>query len=72
MTWSSSFGQQAVKEELVANLTRLANQTASGQVFLRENIPAHFHYRNHRRIPDVLLLANEGVLYVCSFLNNYV
>ena len=63
---NSSYAAQAVKKELLANLTRMANQTASGQVFLREQIPDRFHYRNHRRIPDVLLLANEGVLYVSS------
>ena len=53
-----------MKKELVANLTRMAIQTSSGHVFLREHIPDRFHYRNHRRIPDVILLANEGVLYV--------
>lgn len=50
----------------MANLTRMTNETASGQVFQREQLPDRFHYRNHRRIPDVLVLANEGVLFVCE------
>jgi predicted AlkP superfamily pyrophosphatase or phosphodiesterase len=30
------------------------------QVYLREEVPAHLHYRNNPRIPAVVLIADEG------------
>ena len=32
------------------------------QMYRRGDIPAHLHYRNHRRIPDVIGIADEGWL----------
>jgi len=30
------------------------------RVYLREDIPERFHFRNHYRIPEILMLANTG------------
>ena len=32
----------------------------NADVYWKQNIPKRFHYRNHVRIPDLLVLANEG------------
>ena len=29
-------------------------------IYWKQNIPKRFHYRNHTRIPDLLIVANEG------------
>ena len=32
----------------------------NADVYWKQNIPKRFHYRNHVRIPDLLVVANEG------------
>ncbi len=57
-------GTQKRKLEIVANL-----QTAlkgSAVVYLKENIPRRFRYSLHRRIPDIVAIANEGIMLVCD------
>lgn len=44
--------------ELVAKIRRA--RPAHVQVFLREEFPERFHYRDNPRIPPVLILADEG------------
>lgn len=44
--------------ELVAAIR--ARQVPHLQVYLREETPAHLHYRHNRRIPAVVLIADEG------------
>ena len=38
----------------------LAAKQKSFQVYRREDLPERFHFRAHRRIPPVILLADEG------------
>lgn len=42
--------------QAVKNINDAPNVTA----YLRENIPDRFHYKNHHRIKDALVLADEG------------
>ncbi|MEO9111100.1 MAG: nucleotide pyrophosphatase/phosphodiesterase family protein [Lacunisphaera sp.] len=44
--------------ELVASIR--AKHLPHLQVYLREKVPAHFHYRDNPRIPPVVLIADEG------------
>lgn len=44
--------------ELVASIR--AKRIPHLQVYLREKVPAHFHYRDNPRIPPVVLIADEG------------
>jgi predicted AlkP superfamily pyrophosphatase or phosphodiesterase len=44
--------------ELVASIR--AKHIPHLQVYLREKVPAHFHYRDNPRIPPVVLIADEG------------
>lgn len=43
--------------ELLAKFTGKENHF---RAYLRENIPEEYHYRDHRRIPPVILIADEG------------
>ena len=52
----------AVRERELAALTKLP----SGKFNRREQMPARFRFRAHRRIPDVLVLGDEGTCYWVS------
>lgn len=43
---------------------RLKKTARHFQVYLKEEMPERFHFRDHRRIPPVLLLADEGWVVV--------
>ena len=44
------------KNEVYTKLKSLPHLT----VYLREEIPEHLHYKNNRRLPEILALADEG------------
>ena len=47
------------KKQLKQTYKQLKN-IDNADVYWKQNIPKRFHYRNHVRIPDLLVLANEG------------
>ena len=47
------------KKQLNQTYKQLKN-IDNADVYWKQNIPKRFHYRNHVRIPDLLVLANEG------------
>ena len=55
-------GTNERKLEILENLKK--EVTGSARVYLKENIPRRFRYSFHRRIPDIVAIANEGVILV--------
>ena len=47
------------KKQLKQTYKQLKN-IDNADVYWKQNIPKRFHYRNHVRIPDLLVVANEG------------
>jgi hypothetical protein len=47
------------RNAIVATLRRTLRHA---RVYEKDSIPARFHWRNHRRIPDVLVLPDDGWL----------
>src|SRR5688572_10091603 len=52
------FDGDTIRRNQVA--TRLQRSLSHVRVFLRDSIPESFHWRNNPRIPDVLIVADEG------------
>ena len=44
----------------IENIVRDLNQSPYISAYRKEHIPERFHFKNHYRIKDVLVLANEG------------
>jgi len=57
----TSFLYGIPKDRLVA-LRDVLEEAPHVRAYLKEEIPARYHYRNHYRIKDLLLLADEGWL----------
>ena len=51
---------EGMENELINNLTNVPHIT----VYRKEDIPERWHYRNHRRILPVLVVADEGWVIV--------
>lgn len=58
--------QPGMERELVAALSQVPHMT----VMLKEDIPEHYHFKNHRRVLPVIAVAEEGwqITQVCHYL----
>ncbi|TLD70325.1 alkaline phosphatase family protein [Phragmitibacter flavus] len=51
-------------ETAAAMVERLRKEQKHFQVYLKEEVPERLHFRDHRRIPPVILIADEGWFFV--------
>jgi len=58
--WNPVAGINAATSDLREIYARLANAHPHMSVYLREDIPARFHYRGHPCIPEIIAIADEG------------
>lgn len=49
-----------IDKEEIENIVRGLNQSPYISAYRKEDIPERFHFKDHYRIKDVLVLANEG------------
>lgn len=51
---------QPEKDDIDSIYTALKKNEKHYRVFLKENIPGHFHFSDHYRIPEIVMIANVG------------
>ena len=56
--FASIYPKPGFKKEVYKELKGTPHLT----VYLREEIPEHLHYKNNRRVPEILAIADEGFI----------
>lgn len=54
------FPKPGKKEDVFQILAKESNSSGHFKVYKKHNIPLEYHYRNHRRIGDIVVIADDG------------
>ena len=62
--WPLDYNNAEIIDEIYKSLQALKNNPKISGVYLKQDIPARFQIRNHKRTAPILLTASEGVQIV--------
>jgi ectonucleotide pyrophosphatase/phosphodiesterase family protein 5 len=54
------FPKPGKKEDVYQLLAKASSTSGHFQVFKKHNVPSEYHYRNHRRIGEIVVIADDG------------